>query len=132
MEDAHMNEIIKSYGHNAGKVWDTLSEYGPQVQTKLMKMANLREDEFYGGIGWLARENKVCRDKRTYKLGETNLTKKIGKDAGKIWDALGANSEIDVTSISRITKLPKRDCYSALGWLACEGKITAKIKVKRK
>ena len=127
-----MNEIIRSYGHNAGRVWDTLKQNGPQVQTKLIKMANLREDEFWGGIGWLARENKVARDKRTYKLGHTNLTDQIGRDAGKVWEILGKNSEIDVNTISRITNIPKWDCYSALGWLACEGKITAKIKVKRK
>ena len=32
-----MNDIIKSFGNNAGKLWDILNEEGPQVQTKLLK-----------------------------------------------------------------------------------------------
>ena len=127
-----MNEIIKSFGHNAGRLWETLSTEGPQVQTKLMKKTKLREDDFYGAIGWLARENKIFRDKRTYKIGETNLTEKIGSDAGKVWQALGMNNEFDISTISRLVKIEKKDCYTALGWLAREGKITAKVKLKRK
>ena len=60
-----MNEIIKSFGHNAGKIWDVL-ETGSQVQTKIMKKTKLSENEFFGAVGWLARENKICKDKRKY------------------------------------------------------------------
>lgn len=127
-----MNEIIKSFGNNAGKIWDVLNEEGPQVQTKLMKKTNLTTNEFYGAVGWLARENKLVVDKRTYKIGDTNLTEEIGESAGKVWNVLGSRSEIDVSAITRISKIKKRDCYSALGWLAREGKITAKITVKKK
>jgi len=127
-----MNEIIKSFGNNAGKIWDVLKEEGPQVQTKLMKKTNLTSNEFHGAVGWLARENKLTVDKRTYKIGDTNLTEKIGTSAGKVWNMLGSRSEIDVSTITRISKIKKRDCYSALGWLAREGKITAKITVKKK
>ena len=127
-----MNEIMKSFGYNAGRLWEILSTEGPQVQTKLIKKTKLREDEFYGAIGWLARENKIFRDKRTYKIGETNLTEKIGSDAGKVWGTLCRYNEIDISSIYRLAKVEKRDCYSALGWLAREGKITAKIKIKKK
>jgi len=127
-----MNEIIKSFGNNAGKLLQTLETEGPQVQTKLMKKIHLRDEEFFGAVGWLARENKVCRDKRTYKIGETNLTEKIGSDAGKVWQALGMNNEFDISTISRLVKIEKKDCYTALGWLAREGKITTKVKVKRK
>jgi hypothetical protein len=127
-----MNEIIKSFGINAGQIWDILNNEGPQVQTKLLKKSNLTESEFYGAIGWLARENKICRDKRTYKIGETNLTNKIGEDAGKVYQILNTKSDIDISAIARITKIEKRDCYSALGWLARDGKITAKTVVKKK
>ncbi|MEA3458971.1 MAG: winged helix-turn-helix domain-containing protein [Candidatus Thermoplasmatota archaeon] len=127
-----MNEIIKSFGNNAGKIWDVLNEEGPQVQTKLMKKTNLTTNEFYGAVGWLARENKLVVDKRTYKIGDTNLTEEIGESAGKVWNVLGSRSEIDVSAITRISKIKKRNCYSALGWLAREGKITAKITVKKK
>ena len=127
-----MSDVIKSFGNNAGKLWDTLDTEGPQVQTKLLKRTNLRNEEFYSAIGWLARENKIYKDKRTYKIGETNLTEKIGSDAGKVWQVLGGSNEIDVNAISRLTKIEKMDCYSALGWLACEGKITARITVRKR
>ncbi len=127
-----MGEIIKSFGTNAGKIYDVLNFEGPQVQTKLQKKTNMRDEEFYGAIGWLSRENKICKAKRTYKIGETNLTNKIGIDAGKIWEILGRNNEIDINAMSRVTKIEKMDCYCALGWLAREGKITARISVRKK
>jgi len=127
-----MSDVIKSFGNNAGKLWETLNTDGPQVQTKLLKKTNLRNEEFYSAIGWLARENKIYKDKRTYKIGETNLTEKIGSDAGKVWQVLGGSNEIDVNAISRLTKIEKMDCYSALGWLAREGRITARITVRKR
>ena len=33
---------------------------------------------------------------------------------------------------STMTNIEKNDCYSALGWLAREGKITVKVKVRKK
>lgn len=127
-----MNDVIKTFGNNAGKIWKALEEEGPQVRTKLLDKTNLTEDEFYGAVGWLARENKIRKEKRTYMLGETNLTEKIGGDAGKVWSVLGTRTDIDVSAISRLSKIKKSDCYSALGWLAREGKITAKITVRKK
>ena len=127
-----MNEIIKTFGHNAGQIWNILSTEGPQVQTKLMKKTNLTEPEFYSAIGWLARENKIYKDKRTYTIGNTNLTEPIGEYAGKVWEILNSRNEIDISAIARLTNLEKRDCYCALGWLAREGKITAKTVVRRK
>ncbi len=127
-----MSEIIKSFGNNAGKIYDILRGEGPQVQTKLQKKTNLRTEEFYGAVGWLAREDKIYKEKRTYKIGGTNLTNQIGVNAGRIWDVLGRNNEIDINAISRVTNIEKMDCYSALGWLAREGKITARITVRKK
>jgi len=127
-----MNEVIKSIGQNAGILWDVLNKEGPQVQTKLMKKTRLSENDFYGAVGWLARENKIRKDNRTYKIGETNLTEKIGTDAGKVWNALDGRNELDVSTIARLANIEKRDCYSALGWLAREKKIITKIKVKKK
>ena len=127
-----MSDVIKSFGNNAGKIWDILDMEGPQVQTKLMKKTNLRNEEFFGAIGWLARENKIYKDKRTYKIGETNLTEKIGINAGKVWEVLGRGNDIDINSISRLTNIEKMDCYCALGWLAREGKITAMITVRKR
>ena len=45
-----MSDIIKSFGYNAGKIWNVLRDEGPQVQTKLLKTTGLRNEEFYGAI----------------------------------------------------------------------------------
>ena len=127
-----MSDVIKTFGKNAGIIWDTLEKEGPQVRTKILEKANITENEFYGAIGWLARENKVAKDKRTYYIGKTNLTDYIGANAGKVWHVLGKRNDIDVNSISRMCKIPKHDCYQALGWLAREGKISARISVRKK
>jgi len=127
-----MNEVEKNFGFNAGKVWDALCTDGPQVQTKIMNKTCLTTEDFYGAIGWLARENKIYRDKRTYKLGDTNLTQEIGTNAGKIWEILSKATDIDITAIARQANITKTDCYAAIGWLAREGKITGKMMVKKK
>ena len=127
-----MSDVIENYGKNAGKLWKSLKEDGPQVRSKLLKKTELTKNEFYSAIGWLARENKIRREKRTYDLGETNLTDEIGLYAGQIYDVLQKRNDIDVNAITRMTKVDKWGCYSALGWLAREGKITAKIAVRKK
>jgi hypothetical protein len=127
-----MGDIEKTIGNNAGRLYEILNEYGPQVQTKLLEKMQVTEDELFGAIGWLARENKVKRDTRRYKVGETNLTETIGTNAGKVWHALQKRNDIDVTTIARLAKISKRDCYSALGWLAREDKISAKVAVRKK
>jgi hypothetical protein len=127
-----MGDVEKTIGNNAGKLWETLNEYGPMVQTKLMEKMQITEDELFGAIGWLARENKIKKDTRRYKIGETNLTDDIGTNAGKVWHVLQKRNDIDMVTIARLSKINKRDCYSALGWLAREGKISAKVAVRKK
>lgn len=127
-----MNELVKTFGFNAGRIWKILEKEGPLGQTKLKKKTQLRDDEFFGAIGWLARENKIYFEKNTYYTGETNLTDKIGCYAGKVWDSLEYGKEVDVSAIARVSNLQKRDCYTALGWLAREGKLITKTKVKKK
>lgn len=122
---------VKDFGRNAGKIWGILSTQGSLTQTNLIKKTKLKDDEFHAAVGWLARENKICKDGATYNLGETNLTDKIGGDASRIWDVLYTCGDIDATYIPRLADMPKKDMYSALGWLACEGKVTTK-KVKPK
>ncbi len=122
---------IEDFGRNAGKIWEILNTQDSLTQTNLMKKTKLKDDEFYAAVGWLARENKICKHGTTYKLSETNLTDKIGGNANKIWDVLHTCGDIDATYIPRLADIPKKDMYSALGWLACEGKVKAK-KVKPK
>ncbi|MBU0496847.1 MAG: winged helix-turn-helix domain-containing protein [Candidatus Thermoplasmatota archaeon] len=127
-----MNELVKTFGYNAGKVWKILEKEGPIGPIKLKRKTQLRDDEFFGAIGWLARENKIFFDNKTYFIGETNLTDKIGNYAGKVWESLEYGKEIDVSAIARLSQLEKQDCYTALGWLAREGKLITKTKIKKK
>jgi len=122
--------MVEEFGRNAGKVWTTLNSYGPLSEVKLMNTAMLNENAFYAAIGWLARENKVRKDVFLYKLGETNLTDAIGEKAGKIWDVLCNQKEIDLATVGKILmqmgQMNEKDVFAALGWLAREGKLETK------
>ena len=118
-----MRNIINNYGRTAGKIWKTLYEYGPLDEDNLIKKNRLNKNEFYAGVGWLARENKIFKNKNIYELRETNLTGKIGGAAGKVWNALYTTQNINVSSIAKISEITLKDAYSALGWLAREDKI---------
>ena len=122
-----MRNIIDEYGRNAGKIWETLNTKGPLNQTKLIRNTKLKNYEFHSAIGWLARENKINRQNTeqdpSYILGETNLTTKIGRDAGRVWDTLSKLGENDASSISKYSHIQQDEVYAALGWLAREDKI---------
>jgi hypothetical protein len=119
-----MVDAIEKFGKSAGKIWNTLSKHGVLTESTLKKNTRLTDKEFYAAVGWLARENKISKTGAKYQLSETNLTNKIGNDAGKIYNILVTKGgEIDVTSITRVTRLKTSDAYSALGWLARENKI---------
>ena len=122
-----MRNIIDEYGRNAGKIWETLNTKGPLNQTKLIRNTKLKNYEFHSAIGWLARENKINRQNTeqdpSYILGETNLTTKRGRDAGRVWDTLSKLGENDASSISKYSHIQQDEVYAALGWLAREDKI---------
>jgi len=126
-----MINVYDEIGRHAGELWRTLNTYGPLPEMKLMEACKLQEDEFYTAIGWLARENKICKTGALYRLGDTNLTSKIGNDAGRIWKVLETRGTFDVSDISVLSQLDERDAYSALGWLARENKIEAKTSLPR-
>ena len=96
-----------------------------------MKTTKLDEDDFYAAIGWLAKENKICKTGSKYNLGTTNLNKKIGRNAGKIWKTLNEIGYIDAPYLPRLAGVAQNDAYTAVGWLAREGKLNAR-KVKPK
>lgn len=131
-EGVLMVEMVNSFGEYAGKVWKSLNSDEPQTENRLIETTGLTNDEFYSAVGWLAKENKICKDEATYKLGETNLTSKIGKDAGLVWKILDMWEEVDAVSISRLAHIEETDVFSAVGWLAREGKIDGTTSVKRK
>ena len=118
-----MIDIVEEFGLNAGRVWKALNSQGPLNETQLMEDSSLRKNELFAAIGWLARENKIYKDGEQYKLENTNLTSKIGTDAGKVWNSLYFQGAYDVPSLVKITQIKLGDVYSALGWLAREEKI---------
>lgn len=122
-----MVDFIDSLGRYAGKVWALLDSAGPQTENNLITKTGLKNNEFYYAVGWLANENKISKDDTKYLLGETNLTGKIGKDAGMVWKILDMWGKVDMKSISRLAKMNENDIFCAVGWLACEGKIDGKI-----
>ncbi len=118
-----MVDVSHSYGENAGKVWKLLQLKEHLTEKELKEKTGLHNNDFFCAIGWLAKENKICKDKSTYKLGETNLTSKIGKDAGMVWKILDMWGEVDLLSISRLAHINEEDIFYAVGWLAREGKM---------
>ena len=53
-------------GQAAGSVWKILKADGETTVTRLKKKSGLPLSQFYMGLGWLAREDKLSfrRDKR--------------------------------------------------------------------
>ncbi|MBF6627322.1 MAG: winged helix-turn-helix domain-containing protein [Proteiniphilum sp.] len=52
------------------------------------------------------------------------MIEKIGINAGKVWTVLDESGRQNMKEIKKVTKLTDKDLYTALGWLAREGKIT--------
>lgn len=123
----YKNEI---YGEIAGKIWKALSITGPCEEKNLLEKTGINKNEFYAGVGWLARENKIHKRGTTYQLGDTNLTNEIGTNAGKVWNTLNNTQDIDVSTITKISHITQKDAYSAIGWLAREDKIKTYTKDK--
>jgi hypothetical protein len=128
-----MSTNAEEFGQNAGKVWQALNENGPLSEIKLINNTYLNEHQLSAAVGWLARENKICRNGTVYKIGGTNLEGKIGFDAGKIWTVLShQQTDIDISSLARLTRIDVKDVYAAIGWLARENKINTKNVIKQK
>ena len=119
------------FGKSAGKIWKTLHEKGPLNEKYLLNYSKLSKDEFFIAIGWLARENKICKNDDTYRLDTSNLDFLIGNNAGKVWNTLNQYGKTEVEKIGNLTNLENPDVYSAIGWLARENKILGiKSKIK--
>ncbi len=108
----------------AGKIWAVLEGQECLEKNKILKVTQLNENEFYAGIGWLARENKIFEeDEVHYGLGATNLTSEIGTNAGRVWRVMDIWGEVNISTIRRLADMGEKEAYSAIGWLAKEGKI---------
>jgi hypothetical protein len=53
-------EVKDRVGLTAGKVWQQLSQGGPQTLAQLKKKLNGEGDLVNFAVGWLAREDKVA------------------------------------------------------------------------
>jgi len=108
----------------AEKIWAALEGQRCLEKNKILKATQLNENEFYAGIGWLARENKIFEeDEVHYGLGATNLTSEIGTNAGRVWRVMDIWGEVNISTIRRLADMGEKEACSALGWLAKEGKI---------
>ena len=121
-----MRSLIVNLGWNAGKIWNALEGKEFLEKDELLKTTKLMENEFYTGVGWLARENKIIKESEdSYKLGDTNLTSEIGTNAGRIWKILDIWGKVGISTIIRLAAIDEKEAYTALGWLAREDKIYA-------
>lgn len=107
-------------GMNAGKVWDILHQNHSLTQHQIIQGTGLSEHEFYQAVGWLSRENKICKQGEFYHLGETNLTAPIGETAGELVTVLEDLTE-SVDCLDRLTRLETDEFHQSVGWLAREG-----------
>jgi Winged helix-turn-helix domain (DUF2582) len=124
----YLSDIISLFGEQAGTVWRTLHEKGSLSESELLSFTQLTDPQLHAAIGWLARENKIRKENNAYLLGETNLIPTIGKDAGKIWRTLEIWGEVDAQSLSRLSRIVEQDVFTAVGWLAREGKVDGLIR----
>ena len=49
-------------GETAGKIWTVLNEKGAMTLKQIKKAAKINEKDFYLGLGWLLREDKLTID----------------------------------------------------------------------
>jgi methylglyoxal synthase len=68
-----------------------------------------------------------------YKIGGTNLEGKIGFDAGMVWTVISKQqTDVDISSLVRLTKININDVFAAIGWLTRENKIETKTIMNKK
>ena len=126
-----MRDLTTKFGQNAGEIWRLLNEKGPLSKEEIQESTKQNDDEFFVGVGWLAREDKISVDENNcYKLSNTNLTSKIGRKAGRIWRILDIWEEADISTMKRLSEVDESQIQSALGWLAREDKININEKEK--
>ena len=51
----------------------------------------------------------------------------IGANAGIVWNALNANGKLTEAKLKKETGLASAEFYTALGWLAREGKVSVEV-----
>jgi len=126
-----MRDLTTKFGENAGEIWKQLNERGPLTKEEIQESTKQNDDDFFVGVGWLAREDKISVDEKNhYRLASTNLTPKIGRTAGRIWRILDIWEEADISTMKRLSEVDESQIQIALGWLAREDKICVNEKEK--
>lgn len=54
----------KTVGENAGKVWHAMNEIEETTIPELARKLGLSEESTAMAVGWLAREGKICIDRK--------------------------------------------------------------------
>ena len=54
----------------------------------------------------------------------------IGSNAGVIWNTLNANGKMTETKLKKESGLSSAEFYTALGWLAREGKLNVVVETR--
>lgn len=52
-------------GETAGKIWTVLNDKGAMTLKQIKKAAKINEKDFYLGLGWLLREDKLTIDEES-------------------------------------------------------------------
>lgn len=52
-------------GETAGKIWTVLNEEGTLTQKQIKKLAKISEKDFFLGLGWLLREDKLAVEEKS-------------------------------------------------------------------
>ncbi|MFH1101611.1 MAG: winged helix-turn-helix domain-containing protein [Methanobacteriota archaeon] len=122
-----MDEVTETFGFNAGKLWRTLNAEGSLNEKTLEERTQLRSEDIFTAVGWLARENKIRQHDMQFQLGETDLMVPIGKNAGKVWKVLRIWENVGVLFIAQQARISISEVQEALGWLGREDKIASDI-----
>lgn len=121
-----MRDINILCGMNAGKIWKALDSKESLTKIQLLNETNMKENELFQAIGWLAKENKIKKDGEFYQLDQTNISDKIENNAEKI-SSLFENGKFNFDNLENLTEIDYEDYNLALGWLAREGKLENEI-----
>ena len=76
--------------------------------------------------------------RRIYRRGKLQFKRRliimeinnIGNNAGVVWNALNANGKMTETKLKKETGLGSAEFYTALGWLAREGKLNVVVETR--
>ena len=65
-------EEMQRIGENAGKIWHVLNERKELPMPELGRCINASYEDTLLAVGWLAREDQICLNRRGHELFVTN------------------------------------------------------------